>query len=306
MWFFVVSKFVINFLLGAITWIDDKTYEVPPTVFEFWKKLSEIALSLVVLAGALSAFLISTHSAKEEDARTVVSNLVKVVVAIALSWSIAIFVIEQAQILEKAIYATGKAGENISSAMGKFKKDIKIDNIGLDNPSSTGGQICEKSDGEGFKLARLVVQDVSLFYFIVPLVIVLFTYIIRLAAMYVLLGLVGMAALGLFSPKIRKLFEMWYTKFITVLKIPLILAVFVSVAFILMDVIENTVAGTVTADSCVIALFGVFGKDSTEIFKNLVKYTLGVLIIIKGCHVAASNHGFLIKPLFFLEALEKP
>jgi hypothetical protein len=80
---------------------------------------------------------------------------------------------------------------------------------------------------------------------------------------------------------------MWYTKFITVLKIPLILAVFVSVAFILMDTIKADTS--LAVDDCVVKLFGVFGENSKEIFANLVKYTLGVLIIIKGCHVAASN-----------------
>lgn len=297
-WFLAVFILVIDFLLKAIMWIDAKTYETPQEVFLFWQKLSAIALALVVLAGAFSAFLISTHSAKEEDARTVVGNMVKVVVAIALSWSLCVFVLEQVQILERAIYQTGLPTKsnvkNISTAMNEFNTDFRIAKIGLLDASGDNAGVAvdtgvqTETNKDGFILARLVIQDISLFYFITPLVIVLFTYIIRLAAMYCLLGLAGMAALGLFSPKIRKLFEMWYTKFITVLKIPLILAVFVSVAFILMGVIGDA-SSKIVANPCTIALFGIFGDGPEEIFKNLVKYTLGVIIIVKGCHIAASN-----------------
>jgi hypothetical protein len=59
---------------------------------------------MVVLLGAVAAFMITAHMGKEEDARMVVGSIFKVVVMIVLSWALSVFALEQAKSLEKAIY----------------------------------------------------------------------------------------------------------------------------------------------------------------------------------------------------------
>ena len=108
----------------------------------------------MVLLGAIAAFMITAHSSKEEDARVVISNIVKVVVAIAMSWTLSVVMLEQAQKLEQAIYGIGTgpsspAIQNVAPAensrvyengkinMEFFARKLNITSVGLLNPVSS-------------------------------------------------------------------------------------------------------------------------------------------------------------------------
>jgi len=112
---------------------------------------------------------------------------------------------------------------------------------------------------------------------------IFFAYVV---AMYILIPASALAALGLFSPKIQsKLFEPWFEKFFTVVKMPVVLSAFLVIAAIFVD--NTTTFGTFTStnqidDSTIIALFGIFGNTPMEVFQRMIIFIAVIALLIKG------------------------
>lgn len=111
--------------------------------------------------------------------------------------------------------------------------------------------------------------------------------------MYILIPVSALAALGLFSPKIQgKIFDPWFEKFFTVVKMPVVLAAFLVIAAIFVDntTTFGTFASTTPADdSTIIALFGIFGNTPLEVFQRMIIFIAVIVLLIKGVEQAMSN-----------------
>lgn len=140
-------------------------------------------------------------------------------------------------------------------------------------------------------LARTVISDIILFLMIVPLTIVMVAWLVRTVIIYVALPLSGIAMLGLFHPSWKsKMFDEWLTRFLTVLKMPLILAAYFVLAMIIFQkVTANIASSQPVISNWTTGIFGIFGDTTEKVLQNMIGFVVAVAVMIKGATDASSN-----------------